>query len=195
MLHLIKNKNHEVDTYEKTDSLGGHFDIKSIDNNYIFTGAEIVHGEKSIMYNLVKEYGLLDELIKIDQSVITNLKLQTNDQKAGSRANKINKFDLRKKIEYINTIMNKILRNSNNKINIVEVCYHAYDYHYPNKKKVPDNYCGDWSSQTFDSSLSSAIKSAYDMYQHIENKINIFYFLYVDFNNFEMCIITLTNDD
>ena len=282
-------------------------------NEYIFTGAEFIHGENSLMFDLCKKYNLDNELVQVNQKIITNLHLQTEEQSeasdkimdisddekiilichelcmdienidlesikiendnwncgnnnylinhkiystimndlktypdniyynmgeinekdtteydftvnaytpdnfiklchpaikifftidntdgdntlsillgekimdievveiwkngnyfvlfaTASRAIKIN--NLINKNEYINLIMEKILDKSDINSHIVDIHFHNYGYHYPYKKNVPENYCGEWTSQTFDSSLSGAIKSAYDMYDYIEN--------------------------
>jgi len=305
---LLKNNNNfEVDLYEK-NKLGGRFNVKLINKDYIFTGAEYVHGEKSLMYELVKNYNLSHELIEVHCEIITDFKLKeqnncqitnsinindyenalllshelcmnpenidilsinhenknwicgdknylmnyniystimndlikypdniyyntsTNVNKltnydfivnaytpkkfknlchpaikifftveniewdisksilfgkkimnievvevwknknffilfaTGSRAKSLN--ELVDKNQYIYLVMKDIL-SKDVKINIIDICFHEYGYHYPFEKIVPHNFCGEWTSKTFDSSLSGAIKSAHDMYEYI----------------------------
>ena len=309
---LKENGNYEVDLYEKTNKLGGKFSTKLVDNNYIFNGAEYVHGEKSLMYDLIKSYNLLDELIEIECKVITNIELKTTNQVLAStnindisddekiimichefcmdienidyecidiensnwtcgeknylindkiystimndlqkypdniyynstiEADDINNYDfcinayapnnftklchsaikiffkiddiawdktqsilfaknimdidvveiwknglyfvlfatasraikinnLLDKHTYIKLVMEDILKKSVN-ISIIDINFFEYGYHYPFKKIIPNNYCGEWTSDVFDSSLSGAIQSAYNMYNYIIKK-------------------------
>ena len=310
---LLKENNYNVDLYEKSDKLGGRFGSKLVDNENILTGAEYVHGKKSLMYKLIEEYDLTHELIEINCISITDINLQVCNQKdasntinnlsdfekivlichefcmdldnldndsidienenwicgeenylmnnkiystiindlkkypdnlylltenidkkydyvvntfapdyfiknnhpaikiffktnqidwnktqsvlygkkimnidvteiwknenifvlfaTASRAKILNNLSNKDKQLYIELVMSDILNQNDIKINIVDVFYHEYGYHYPCKKIVPENYCGEWTSQIYDSSLSGAIKSAYDMLDHIKQYV------------------------
>ena len=71
---------HDVDIYEKSDQLGGRFRLKKIGDDQIFTGAEFVHGEESLLYNFIEEYKLIDELVEVDLEVMADVPLQSTNQ-------------------------------------------------------------------------------------------------------------------
>ncbi len=309
---LKMDGHHDVDIYETSDQLGGRFKLKSIGNDQIFVGAEFVHGEESLMYNLIQEYNLVHELIEVDLEVVSDLPLQSTSQISASsnfcdlsdkekvimvchelcmnledidqecidiendnwdcgeknylmnpniyntimndlrtypdniycnapsagiadnenydltvhayapdsftqlchaaikiffkidtiqwdnaksilfgkqvmavdvieiwkngdyftifataeRAEKLNNFTASEKLEYVTRVMASVCQQAVEP-NIVDVQYFKYGYHYPFRKNVPPKFCGEWTSQVFDASLSSAIKSAHDIYKAV----------------------------
>ncbi len=310
---LLKSDGHyDVDIYEKSDQLGGRFRLKKIGDDQIFTGAEFVHGEESLLYNFIEEYKLIDELVEVDLEVMADIPLQSTNQITAStnfnelsdkekvimvchelcmnienidkecidienenwdcgeknylmnpkiyntimkdlqtypdniyyntpsdgltdnksydwtihayapesftqlchsaikiffridsiqwetsrsilfgkelmnidvieiwkngdyftvfataeRAERLNNFTLSEKVEYVTRVMTDVCQQKV-EVSVVDVQYYPYGYHYPFRKIVPPNCCGEWTSQVFDPSLSSAIKSAHDMYDTI----------------------------